>query len=84
MKAICAKPNPAFKQRQLLPLILNLLPPTMGGSTPHFSKFTPASNQPAPAESLRPPPVPATSDRVASDALRGSPVTLFTLGSYCQ
>jgi hypothetical protein len=70
MKAICAQTNPAFKQRQLLPLILNLLPPTTGGAARHFSEFTPAANQSAPAERPSPPHVPAATIRANQPAIR--------------
>jgi len=41
MKTICAKTNPAFKRTQLLPVILNLLPPTTGGAARHVREITP-------------------------------------------
>jgi hypothetical protein len=42
MKTLCAKPNPAFKRTQVLPVILNLLPATTGGAARHCPDFTPA------------------------------------------
>ena len=44
MKTIFAKTNPAFKRAQLLPVILNLQPPTAGGPARCFSDFTPTPN----------------------------------------
>jgi len=43
MKTIRADTNPAFKQAQLLPVILDLLPPTAGGAARHYSEITSSS-----------------------------------------
>ena len=40
MKTIFAKTNPAFKRAQLLPMMLDLLPPTAGRAARRFSEFT--------------------------------------------
>ena len=41
MKTIFAKTNPNFKRAQTLPVISDLLPPTVGGAARRFSEFTP-------------------------------------------
>ena len=41
MKTIFAKTNPAFKRAQLLPVILDLQPPTTGRAARRFSELTP-------------------------------------------
>jgi len=64
MKTICAKTNPDFKRTQLLPVILNVLPPTTGGAAQHFPECTPVANQSAPAKSPSSQYVPAASIRV--------------------
>jgi len=43
MKTICGKTNPAFKRTQLLPVMLNLRPPTTGGAARQFSEFIPSA-----------------------------------------
>ncbi|HEX5220382.1 MAG TPA: hypothetical protein VFZ59_12500 [Verrucomicrobiae bacterium] len=58
MKAIYARTNPAFKRTQLLPVVLNLLPPATGAAAAReFSAVTPPTiaSEPKVTNMLTPP-----------------------------
>jgi len=61
MKTICARTNPDFKRTQLIPVILNLLPPATDAAARPFGFILPATVNDRPLR-VAPRPRPAHAD----------------------